>query len=249
MDKRLVEEDDDGQNAVETAVRALRRMIFSGELAADQPLRQDELAEILGTSRHPVREALGRLSGEGLVTFRARRGYIVAALAPEEVSEIFETRAVLEEHGGYLAAAARTPDDVASVREILMKMKPLRRNTPHEMAIWSELNREFHARLFAASKRRHLCRIIGTLRDTVESYIRLTVANMNLADAWQDHEDIFEAFRAGDAPLLARLSRQHVRHSAESLLSRLRDAAGRDGRAAGGRFAADTQSKRQRPKR
>jgi DNA-binding GntR family transcriptional regulator len=228
MDKRVSQDDD--QNAVETAVRGLRRMIFSGELAANQPLRQDELAELLGTSRHPVREALGRLSGEGLVTFRARRGYIVAALDPEEVNEIFEMRAVLEEHAGYLAALGRTAVDIANVSEILEQMRPLRRNTPREMETWSELNREFHARLFAASRRRHLCRIIGTLRDTVESYIRLTVANASLADAWRTHEEIFEAFRDGDALLLARLSRQHVRHSAESLLSRLRQATARDER-------------------
>ena len=83
-------------NAVERAVRDLRRMIFAGELKANMPLRQDELADQLGTSRHPVREALGRLSGEGLVTFRARRGYFVTALEPREVTEIFDMRTVLE---------------------------------------------------------------------------------------------------------------------------------------------------------
>lgn len=213
------------QNAVETAVRALRRMIFDGELTANQPLRQDELAAHLGTSRHPVREALGRLSGEGLVTFRARRGYVVTALDPQEINEIFDTRAVLEEHAGYLATLARSSSDVSDLGEILLQMKPLKDAGPKEMALWSELNREFHSRLFLTSGRRHLCRIVGTLRDSVESYIRLTVANASLREAWLTHEEIFEAFRDGDALRVARLSRQHVRHSANSLVARLRQTA------------------------
>jgi DNA-binding GntR family transcriptional regulator len=197
-------------------------MIFDGELRANQPLRQDELASQLGTSRHPVREALGRLTGEGLVTFRARRGYIVTALDPHEVTEIFDMRAVLEEHAGYFAALNRTATDVQAVEEILIEMKGVTKASAQKMKTWSALNRRFHARLFESSERRHLCRTIGTLRDTVESYIRTTVADTSLAAAWQAHEEIFESFKEGDAFQLARLSRRHVRHSAEGLLDRLR---------------------------
>lgn len=215
--------DDTGdENAVESAVRALRRMIFDGQLRGNQPLRQDDLANRLGTSRHPIREALGRLGGEGLVTFRARRGYVVTALDPSEVNEIFEMRAVLEEHAGYFAALNRTSEDVTKVEEMLLAMKQIDKPNSDKMALWSASNREFHSRLFAASGRKHLCRTIGSLRDTVESYIRTTVAEQSLSDAWKAHEEIFEAFRDADALQLARLSRRHVRHSAETLLERLR---------------------------
>ena len=227
MKRNLKNED---QDAVARAVRVLRRMIFDGTLAADQPLRQDELASKLGMSRQPLREALGRLSGEGLVTFRARRGYVVTALAPEEITEIFDMRAVLEEHAGYRATCVRTSADVDRVGETLLKMKPLRSVSVKGIALWSDLNREFHSRFFGASRQRHLCRIIGTLLDSVETYIRLSVADAGLNKLWLAHEELFEAFRDGDALLVARLSRRHVGHSAESLLMRLRDAA--DGRKA-----------------
>jgi DNA-binding GntR family transcriptional regulator len=219
---------DDSENAVENAVKTLRRMIFDGELRANQPLRQDDLAERLGTSRHPVREALGRLSGEGLVTFRSRRGYVVTSLDPEEINEIFEMRAVLEEHAGYFAASNRTAEDIEAASDLLKKMRTITQPTPQKMRIWSGLNRDFHARIFAASGRRHLCRMIGTLRDSVESYIRKSVADSSLAEANMAHEEIFESFKDGDALQLARLSRRHVRHSAEALLDRLRDAQTRD---------------------
>src|SRR5262249_32277127 len=97
-----------------------------------------------------------------------------------------------------------------------------------KMQVWSALNREFHAKIFAATGRRHLCRMINTLRDSVESYIRKSVADSSLIDANEAHEEIFESFKDGDALQLARLSRRHVRHSAEALLDRLRIAHGKE---------------------
>jgi DNA-binding GntR family transcriptional regulator len=218
------------ENAVDSVVRELRRMIFDGELQANQALRQEDLATRLGTSRHPVREALGRLTGEGLVTFRPRYGYTVTVLGPEEITEIFEMRMVLEEHAGYVATLKRTAADVERVEEMLLKMEPLHRKSPVNMGLWSAYNREFHARLFAASGRRHLCRVIYVLRDSVESYIRLTVAETGLEDAWAVHREIFESFRDGDAVHVGQLCRRHVRHSAHALMDRLQ--AARDSKSA-----------------
>jgi DNA-binding GntR family transcriptional regulator len=211
-------------SAVEIALRSLRRMIFDGELKANQPLRQDELAARLGLSRHPVREALGRLSGEGLVTFRERRGYIVTPLAPDEVAEIFDMRAVLEEHAGYLATTCRKEADIDRVHEIIEKMRKIAHSDAPRMSAWSDCNRDFHTRLFEASGRRHLCRTISTLRDSVETYIRMSWVPAKLGDALRTHEEIFEYFRDGDALQVARLCRRHVRHSAEGLIDRLRAA-------------------------
>jgi DNA-binding GntR family transcriptional regulator len=215
--------DSSANNAVDAVVRELRRMIFDGELQAKEALRQEDLAARLGTSRHPVREALGRLAGEGLVTFRPRHGYTVTVLGPEEITEIFEMRMVLEEHAGYLAALKRTDTDIDAVEEMLLKMQPLHRRSAENMALWSTYNREFHARLFAASGRRHLCRTIGVLRDSIQSYIRVTVADTGLEEAWAMHREIFESFRDGDAVHVAQLCRRHVRHSAHALMERLQD--------------------------
>src|SRR5262249_30824026 len=103
-------------------------------------------------------------------------------------------------------------------------MEPLHRRTSVNMALWSTYNREFHARLFMASGRRHLCRVIGVLRDSIESYIRVSVAETGLEDAWAMHREIFESFRDGDAIHVAQLCRRHVRHSAHALMERLRAA-------------------------
>ena len=152
-------------DAVETVTRRLRQMIFDGDLSANQKLRQEELAARLGTGRHPIREALGRLTGEGLVSFRSRYGYRVVAFGPEEIAEVFEMCMVLEEHAGYLATLKRTPADIAQVAETIGRMKDLAIARDDGFRRWSTINRQFHQRLFAASGRRHLCRLIGTLRE------------------------------------------------------------------------------------
>ena len=154
----------DAENAVDKAARELRRMIFDGELRASQPLRQEDLALRLGTSRHPVREALGRLSGEGLVVFRPKYGYTVRSLGPDEITEIFEMRMVLEEHAGFVATLKRDAQAVAEVAEVLRRMGDLKDRKSRNFRLWCAYNREFHARLFAASGRVQLCRTIGTLR-------------------------------------------------------------------------------------
>ena len=210
------------ENAVEAAVRELRRMIFDGELRAGQALRQEDLASKLGTSRHPVREALGRLSGEGLVNFRPRYGYAVRALGPDEIAEIFEMRMLLEEHAGYVATLRRDAASIAEVEDALRRMTALIARKPPDLRKWSECNRTFHVRLYAASGRPHLCRLVAMLRDSIETYIRMSVPDVGLAQIHAEHGHIFAAFRDGDAIAVARLCRQHVRHTAHSLVERLR---------------------------
>jgi DNA-binding GntR family transcriptional regulator len=209
-------------DAVETATRRLRQMIFDGELTANQKLRQEELAARLGTSRHPIREALSRLTGEGLVNFRPRYGYQVIAFGPEEIAEVFEMRMVLEEHAGYVATLNRTHEAVAQVAETIDWMKQLTIGRNPDFQRWSEINRQFHERLFAASRRRHLCRLIGTLRDSVESYLRHSIPELGIEQSNAEHLQIYEAFRDGDATRVSGLCRQHVRHFAHELVERLR---------------------------
>ena len=231
----------DAENAVDKAARELRRMIFDGELRASQPLRQDHLALRLGTSRHPVREALGRLSGEGLVVFKPKYGYTVRSLGPDEITEIFEMRMVLEEHAGFVAALKRDTRAIAEVEEVLRRMGDLKDKKTKNFRLWCAYNREFHARLFAASGRHQLCRTIATLRDSMETYIRVSVPDVGIDQIHAEHQQIFEAFRAGDAMHVAGLCRQHVRHSAHSLIERLRSLQASDAEPTNGRGVAATR--------
>jgi DNA-binding GntR family transcriptional regulator len=98
----------------ERTLDSIRRAIISGELAAGEPLRDRQLAEALGVSRTPVREALHKLEAAGLVQARGRAGWEVTAFTEQDVRELFQVRRLIEPLG--LDELAKNPDDPAVAR-------------------------------------------------------------------------------------------------------------------------------------
>jgi DNA-binding GntR family transcriptional regulator len=201
----------------------LKERVLSGVLAPGDALRQEHIADEFNVSRAPVREALRAMEAEGLIVFRPRRGYIVSNLDADEIEEIFDIRAMLEGRAGRLAASKRTMRDVAEVTELLQRMNGIRIRTPENLAEWVLANRDFHERIFASSKRKHLCRMANTLRDAVERYVRVDASVPGrIAEAASEHDKIFRAFEQGDAALCEVLSREHCEHTCARLTSALR---------------------------
>ncbi|MDX3907419.1 MAG: GntR family transcriptional regulator [Pigmentiphaga sp.] len=207
----------------ELIYRQLRMNILDGTLAPGAVLRQEEVAKLFNVSRVPVREAMGRLETDGLVVLRPRRGYAVAELRQDEIVEIFELRMVIEEHAAMISARARTEDDIEAVEEMILRMEDLAAHSSDYSAEWAHLNRDFHSRLVAASRRKRLTGIADNLRDTVEAYVRMEMRMTGgVKQALKEHRELFEAFKAGDATGLALLSRRHVEATARRLLDGLR---------------------------
>lgn len=200
----------------------LRAMIFSGEFRAGQPLRQDELARQLGVSRVPVREALGRLATEGLVELKPRRGFYVASLDVDEIEDIFDMRAMLEERAGYIATTRRTSADADALDEISRSLEAAV-ETQIAFERWADLNLAFHRRLYLTSGRKHLCRQIDLLRDNVAPLIRmLAVQDGELRRSQDEHRQIAALFVAGDAAAVAEACREHCAYTARMLVNQLR---------------------------
>jgi DNA-binding GntR family transcriptional regulator len=200
----------------------LRAMIFSGEFEAGQPLRQEELARQLGVSRLPVREALNRLATEGLVELKPRRGFFVVSLNPDEIEDIFDMRALLEERAGHLATQRRTVGDADAIDRIVRAIDEVV-DGPIEYNRWAPLNLQFHKRLYQSCNRKHLCRQIDLLRDTVAPFIRvLAVQEGELRRAQHEHRQLAKMFRAGDADGVGKLCAEHVAYTARALLAQLR---------------------------
>jgi DNA-binding GntR family transcriptional regulator len=201
----------------------LRERIHDGTFGPGMELRQEELANRFGASRIPLREAMKRLEAEGLITLRPRRGYVVSSFDMNEIREIFDLRVLIEEHAGYHATLARTPEDIAATGALLRKLEALKPGAPTYFRDWATLNRAFHERLFSSSRRRHLTQMAGTLRDKVELYIRVEASiTGNLRDAQAEHRKIFSAFSSGNAKLAAKLSREHCESTACRLLEGLK---------------------------
>jgi DNA-binding GntR family transcriptional regulator len=207
----------------ESVYQRLRRDILDGGLQPGQILRQEELARRCNVSRVPLREAMARLTADGLLLLRPRRGYAVISLDASEIVEVFELRAVTEAHAGYIAARSRRPEDVAEAARLVDAMRDLDPGNPDAASQWSRLNYDFHACMIGATRRRRLVQITSALRDAVEPYIRVELRLTGDAEeAERDHRELLAAFRAGDARGLSELCRLHVERTAERLLRQLR---------------------------
>jgi DNA-binding GntR family transcriptional regulator len=206
----------------------LRAMIFSGELQAGQPLRQEEIARRLGVSRLPVREALNRLATEGLVELKPRRGFFVTSLNADEIEDIFDMRTLLEERAGQLATENRTLADADALDALIVELDATI-EAPIDFDRWAELNLKFHKRLYLSCGRKYLCRQIDLLRDTVAAFIRILASQEGeLRRAQAEHRQIAHYFRAGDAAAVGRICGEHCAYTARSLVQQVRALADAD---------------------
>jgi DNA-binding GntR family transcriptional regulator len=210
------------QTVSEMLYSRLREGILTGTYPPGFVLRQDDLSRRLGASRVPLREAMTRLEVEGLVVLRPRRGYAVLSLEPAEIREIFDLRAVVEEHLAGIAASTRTAKDIAAVAKSLAKMEQITTRTPSRSDKWLDANSEFHTRLLACAHRQRAGRFAAMLRDQVEPYIRIEInLTKDVTQAEAEHRLIFEALEAGNKRRLQELSRQHCENTASRLIKAL----------------------------
>ena len=103
--------------------RELERMVLAGELVAGEKLNEPVLAERLGVSRGPVREALRALAETGLVRLEKNRGVFVREISVAEADEIYELRATLDQMAGRKLAQAITPEQLAELRAVVKRMQ------------------------------------------------------------------------------------------------------------------------------
>jgi len=149
--------------AVETAYRQIRRAIITGELRSGDTLQEAKLADKIGVSRTPVREALSRLSGEGLVVLqRYKRGY-VSHFSSKDVAEVFRLRAMFEGHAAGRAATRISDEDIARLEDLEDRMEELfaRLGWNAHLEGFDDLNTEFHTVIAQAADSPRLERILA----------------------------------------------------------------------------------------
>jgi DNA-binding GntR family transcriptional regulator len=207
-------------SAQQAAHARLRQMIFAGELQAGQPLRQEEIARRLGLSRLPVREALNRLTTEGLVELKPRRGYFVVSLQRDEIEDIFDMRAMLEARAGQLAAERGTTSDADALDRLVDALDSALENSA-AFDQYARLNEQFHERFYQSCNRKHLRRQIAMLRDAVAPLIRILASEQGeLRRAQEEHRQMAHFFRLGDGHRVAELCRNHCAYTGAALIEK-----------------------------
>jgi DNA-binding GntR family transcriptional regulator len=197
------------QSVVDHVYAALRGRILTGELERGTRLRQASLADELGVSRTPLREALRRLASEGLVELSPNRGATVSQLDFGDMRHAWAARLALEPGAARLAAERGGDDDVDRLRDAVAAQRRAHRDVIESY----EVNREFHLALVAASGNPHLTRFAEMLW---VPRIGVPIYEMQADDhahvlVWADeHERITNAVEAGDPDAADRLTREHV---------------------------------------
>ena len=152
------------------AFRAIRTEIISGRLAPGTKLVESDLAQRLGVSRNPIREAIGKLEQQGLVVLIPNRGTFVVQPTPEQAHDMFLLRAYLELLAVRLAYVALKPDTFAPLGEVVAAMTNLAANSQQldgeVFGQFSLLDTEFHTRLVQASENTALLRAWETSAPT-----------------------------------------------------------------------------------
>lgn len=175
----------------------LRAAIIDGELKPGGRIRQDEVAERIGVSIGPVREALRALEQEGQVTYVARRGYFVTELRAADLVEIYGLRKLLEERAVRVAVPGL--DDDALDRVEMAARDCADAAGTGDVAAELEANRRFHFGLFESPDQPHLIRLIRQLWDSTEAYRALYYNSPEERHASIDaHDRILAALRARD---------------------------------------------------
>ena len=198
-------------SVADLAYERISGYVLGGELPPGARLGQVELAERLGISRTPVREALRRLAGEGLADFHSNRGFRVADLGLDAVLHRLEVRAILEPGIAALAAGRRTGWDLDLMKEAIADEEEARDGIEAHDA-----SRRFHIALARASGNEELVRVIESLW-LVEVGRRLLFRRSAEPD-WQrtdasEHREVLEAVRNGSAADAERLMARHVRRA------------------------------------
>ena len=209
----------DRGNTTEAVHLAIREAILSGLLAPRTWLREDELATALQVSRTPIREALRRLSDEGLTQHVANRGSVVTPVTIDEVLAVYAVRESLEGLAARSAALRRPPGLVDELRSIHQRMSE---NLDADPRIMAELSFEFHAAIRESVGNPYLSRFLAHCEQVVRRFGRTTFAQPGRPDvALDEHFGLLEAIASGNAELAEQRATEHMRRAREVHVSEL----------------------------
>ena len=206
----------------------LRRLILDGEYGPEERLVEEQLAERLGVSRTPIRQALTMLEAEGLVEMEPNRGATVCSFSVEDVWEIYDLRAVLEGHAARRAAGRIEEWELNGLRSLVAEMERTvpERFPDHEEEIRRLVarNTEFHGTIVAAGRNSRLERLI---RRTVEvplmfkAFFWYTPRERAISNHY--HRQILHALQHGDAERAEIVMREHVYEGRDFVIGALKE--------------------------
>ncbi|WP_067799826.1 GntR family transcriptional regulator [Actinomadura formosensis] len=212
----------------------LRADILARKLPAGTRLSVPSLAEELGFSRSPVREAVQRLVQAGLATEEVHRGAVVAAMDVSSVLRLYELREALEGMAARLACERATEQEIAEMGALLQEHSRALHADAHDRHL--TLDMEFHARVRAAARNEHLRASLERVQDMVALAMMAADATWH-QQALLEHQAIYTAIRQGPPETAEAVARAHISRIRHNLASRHKEADVRSADGSQGRTA------------
>lgn len=191
----------------EIVFESLREAIISGVLEPGERLMEIQLADEMGVSRTPVREAIRKLELEGFVVMIPRKGAYVAGVTDKDVADVFEIRAALEGLAAGLAAERITDEEIEQMERMILYRTGEEVNFDKIV----EADTDFHALVYKASRNERLIQILANLREQIQRFRATSLAYPGrLKDAVEEHQGIIEALANHNVEEAQNLAMVHI---------------------------------------
>ncbi len=204
----------------EIVFETMREAIINGQLRPGERLMEVQLAEEMGVSRTPVREAMRKLELEGFVVMVPRKGAYVAGISTKDITDVFEIRAALESLAAGLAVDRITEEELEELERLLVLVAECAAKDDLEKLI--EVDTEFHDCLYRASRNDRLVQIVSNLREQIQRFRTTSLASPGrMKETLEEHKKIVEAISERNVSLARELALEHIENAEDSILEAL----------------------------
>jgi DNA-binding GntR family transcriptional regulator len=207
-------------------VEAIEEFLVSGDLKPGDRVNETELAQRVGISRGPVREAIQQLVGEGILISRPHQGTVVAEWSEKDIAEVYSLRGVLEGFATGLVAERATPDDVAALQRLVDQMRERGKLLDVKGVI--RLDVEFHELLDTLADHTLLFRALSSVFRQIKFLLAVDLnANLTAPGVFEQYADNHQAFvdaiRTGDRAYAETRVREHMVQVGARLIQQLHE--------------------------
>jgi DNA-binding GntR family transcriptional regulator len=200
----------------------LKQAIIDQDIEPGARLVENRIAQMLGISRTPLREALHKLEREDWIEKMPSGGFKVMTLSREDIEETFGIRAVLEAYAARLAAEKHRPSDLIPLEKVMKQFQNCLEKK--QTGPLPKINTEFHDLLYAMSDSPRLIKMINQLRAPISRYRQIILKQEAYAAAsCQDHADMLTAMNQRDADRVEALVRSHILKGKQAVIHRIKE--------------------------
>jgi DNA-binding GntR family transcriptional regulator len=206
----------------EEVYQSLKKSILHGKLKGGQRLIEEQLADQVGISRTPVREAFHKLERDELVTRLPKGGFAVREFTKEDVEEIFGIRSALESYAAYLATVHISPEKISNLEKKIEETEKALKSGDDNKVV--QLHTEFHDLLYKSCKSKKLIEMINNFRDYFYRYRSpLLQTEKGIHDSMEGHRRMLGAMKKKNPRLVERLVRKHLERGKELIIKEINE--------------------------